>query len=331
MLQISKVCTVSLALLLAGLAVVLASPTPGQHQQQRQLSYSASFHLADQPAKPFPLRILPLGASLTCGFHSPQGNGYREYLRAQLRHAAWTVNYVGSLENGTMRNRVRVVLSLGPEFITSLCTMRLIESKANPVLTVCIFLQQNEGHSGAVLASVAKKAERSIPKAPNVILINAGTNDAIRGNNAAIVKKNMNLLLDRLFDTISETTIVLSTLIPSTRDNGKYQDNVDIINEQYRQIAATRRKEGDRVILAELSHFITPQDVRDGDGTHPSDGGYKKMASVWWEAIKEAELEEFLREARAVEGVNDNLAQDDFPPSYDPDLPAFTPPPQPTS
>lgn len=58
-----------------------------------------------------PLRILPLGASLTWGLLSPSGNGYRKPLRDQLRFKGWEVNMVGSKSNATstMNDKVSLV------------------------------------------------------------------------------------------------------------------------------------------------------------------------------------------------------------------------------
>lgn len=52
----------------------------------------------------FLLRIMPLGASITLGYKSTDGNGYREWLRRQLRVAGWQVDMVGSMRNGTMHD-----------------------------------------------------------------------------------------------------------------------------------------------------------------------------------------------------------------------------------
>ena len=51
-----------------------------------------------------PLRILPLGASLTWGLLSESGNGYRKPLRDALRFDGWEVDMVGSRNNGTMED-----------------------------------------------------------------------------------------------------------------------------------------------------------------------------------------------------------------------------------
>jgi hypothetical protein len=54
----------------------------------------------------FYLRILPLGASITLGTMSSDGNGYRKALRDQLRFDGWNVNMVGSVGGGTMKDSV---------------------------------------------------------------------------------------------------------------------------------------------------------------------------------------------------------------------------------
>ena len=52
-----------------------------------------------------PLRILPLGASVTFGTGSTTGDSYRKDLLDQLVAAGQTVNYVGEFENGDFTNR----------------------------------------------------------------------------------------------------------------------------------------------------------------------------------------------------------------------------------
>jgi hypothetical protein len=53
-----------------------------------------------------PLQILPLGASITWGKNSLTGNGYRGFLRDQLRQAGWEVDMVGSKHHGEMEDNV---------------------------------------------------------------------------------------------------------------------------------------------------------------------------------------------------------------------------------
>ena len=62
-------------------------------------------------AADFFIRAMPLGASITQGVASTDGNGYRKYFRDQLRFNGWKVNMVGSKQDGTMNDRVRTILA----------------------------------------------------------------------------------------------------------------------------------------------------------------------------------------------------------------------------
>ncbi|KAL6238468.1 hypothetical protein BDW75DRAFT_237357 [Aspergillus navahoensis] len=250
-------------------------------------------------AKPFLLRVMPLGASITVGYRSSDGNGYRKYLREQLRYAGWEVDMVGSLENGTMKDN------------------------------------QNEGHFGDTIDHIAEAAVNSTRLQPNVILINAGTNDCIQNIDITDADTRLDALITHLFASIPNTTIILSTLLP----NDFASRAVTRVSQEYRSVVARRRSRGDRIVLAEMSYFITGKQLV--DGTHPTDTGYKEMAAVWWAAIQTAEEEGKLSEPNTVtQGVLKELAGKngtaqsegrglDDGPVEDPGLPEYVAPGQP--
>lgn len=91
MRQTLRACVITLALLVA---LVFATPLPLLEPE-------------DSAGKK-PLRIMPLGASITHGTHSTDGNGYREVLRNKLLSEGYEVNMVGSDTNGTMKDSVRI-------------------------------------------------------------------------------------------------------------------------------------------------------------------------------------------------------------------------------
>ncbi|KAL2832520.1 SGNH hydrolase-type esterase domain-containing protein [Aspergillus cavernicola] len=180
--------------------------------------------LAPRTTKPFLLRIMPLGASITVGYQSSDGNGYRKPLREQLRFAGWEVDMVGSLVNGTMLDH------------------------------------QNEGHFGDTIDGVAKAAIRSVDMQPNIVLINVGTNDAIQNVYISGAGARIDTLITDLFTRIPNTTVILSTLIPNTH----VQRVVERISQEYRNVASRRRAQGERVVLAEMSYFIGSERLVDG-------------------------------------------------------------------
>jgi hypothetical protein len=61
--------------------------------------------LSRRAAKDFYLRVMPLGASIVQGSQSSDNNGFRKWLRSQLRFKGWKVNMVGSKQDGTMADK----------------------------------------------------------------------------------------------------------------------------------------------------------------------------------------------------------------------------------
>ncbi|OOQ85849.1 hypothetical protein PEBR_24090 [Penicillium brasilianum] len=241
----------------------------------------------------FLLRIMPLGASITNGYGSTDHNGYRKALRQQLRYEGWQVNMIGSLRNGTMHDN------------------------------------HHDGHFGYRIDQLEAKAQETILQKPNLILINAGTNDAVQNHKISTAGLRMDTLLTNLYTSIPNTTIILSTLLP----NKKHQDRVDKISSQYRDLVALRRQQNDRIVLAEMSSFITLSQLV--DGTHPDDQGYQEMAAVWWAAVKVAEGEGLIQSAEDT-GLDGRISAtveaklDGGDSIADPGLPAYTAPAQPT-
>ncbi|KAL4735449.1 SGNH hydrolase-type esterase domain-containing protein [Aspergillus similis] len=281
-------------------ALSTASPTKVTQQQ-----HGHEHDLQPRAKKPFLLRVMPLGASITVGYTSSDGNGYRKYLREQLRYAGWEVDMVGSLANGTMKDN------------------------------------QNEGHFGDTIDHIAEAAVNSTRLQPNVILINAytcasaGTNDCIQNIDITDADSRLDALITHLFASVRNTTIVLSTLLP----NDFASRAVQRVSQEYRNLVARRRSRGDRIVLAEMSYFITDDQLV--DGTHPSDTGYKEMASVWWAAIQTAEEEGKLSAPNIVTnsalkdlvGMNGTTQTEgkglDDGPLEDPQLPEYNAPGQP--
>lgn len=56
--------------------------------------------------KPFSLRILPLGASITYGLRSTDGDGYREDFLKTVESDGWNSTMIGSVRAGTMKDNV---------------------------------------------------------------------------------------------------------------------------------------------------------------------------------------------------------------------------------
>lgn len=228
----------------------------------------------DQPGakKPFYLRLMPLGASITAGVGTSPQNGYRKPLRDQLRWKGWPVNMIGSQSNGD------------PDKFQD---------------------RQHEGHPGWVVANMTKAAAMSIDQMPNLILINCGTNDANpdRRQDVATTADRMEDLLDYLYDQVDGVTIILSTLLPYLEDTPN--KNVNIINSGYRDLYQRLRKAGKKIGMAELNNGLLDTSSDYFDHIHPNEKGAAKLAAVWAKAIAEVEKAGFLTKPIDT-GVSDN-------------------------
>lgn len=144
--------------------------------------------------------------------------------------------------------------------------------------------QDHEGKAGDRISQVHGRASSSLNLyKPNVILINAGTNDATNNDNVASAHVRMGDLIDRIFETVPDAVVLLSTLIPNTIPGA--QSRVDDVNNQYRWVAANHKYRFDgtrqRLFLADMVPFVSTADLAENDTTHPNHEGYRKMAAVW--------------------------------------------------
>lgn len=200
---------------------------------------------------------MPLGASITYGYLSTDGNGYRADLRDLLTGDGYSVDMVGSRKAGKMVDN------------------------------------DNEGWPGYRVGQVLGKASKSVPGLqPNLFTVNAGTNDCAQNYELSGVGDRMSGMLEYLWNTSAGSTIILSTLIINL--NETIEARVKDVNDQYRALAKKKAAEGKKIVLAEMHAADGPQPNEMADNTHPNDEGYDKMAKIWFRTINEAQSKGFL-------------------------------------
>ncbi|KAK4189441.1 family 3 putative carbohydrate esterase [Podospora australis] len=233
------------------------------------------FNLGARAVQPLgnavPLRIMPLGASITFGQASTHGNGYRAELRTQLTTAGNKVNMVGSRQSGTMAD--------------------------NDV----------EGWPGLRIEQVHQKAldPKSVSKfRPNVFLINAGTNDAVQNKNVSTAGERMEAMITDLYRLSPRAVIVLSTLLMNKGQ--ATEQNVLNINRQFVNLVNKLRNSGRRIVLADMHNDAGPVWSDLADETHPNDGGYRKMANIWFAGLLATSDEGWLQAPEYVQNLPDS-------------------------
>nr|POE88031.1 multidomain esterase [Quercus suber] len=173
-----------------------------------------SFRWTPRPAAPrLPLRILPLGDSITEGDKSSTGNGYRLDLLNEL-HARGNqdVHYVGSLHTGSMQNN------------------------------------DHEGYSGRSINQIRREfgEKDTLTKQPNVVLLHAGTNDMI--NDPPIDLDPYETGPERLGALMDEVLNIIKTIlwwVPPER--------IINLNAKIPALVADRVAKGFKVMIVDMS------------------------------------------------------------------------------
>ncbi|KAL4872571.1 SGNH hydrolase-type esterase domain-containing protein [Aspergillus spectabilis] len=174
-----------------------------------------------------------------------------------------------------------------------------------------------EAKSGDTILDGTAAAVNSVGYKPNVVLINAGTNDCREDWEIPSTDDRMRALIKSLVDKedMANSLIVLSTLLPSL--DAKTSRNFPIVNEQYRNLVTIMRDEGVNIVLADLNPvegqpnhgwIRLPTDF-DPDGTHPNDGGYRKLAMIWYDAIEKANWNGLIPSPVPVDKLNTGVCE----------------------
>lgn len=194
---------------------------------------------------------MPLGASVTFGVGSSTGNSYRKDLRDLLVAGNHTVNMVGTRKNGNFTD------------------------------------DDVEATSGFVISQIAGAAATAVPRLlPNLVLVDAGTNNCNRGGTVPDAGANVTAMIDTIFSQSPGVMVLLATILVNTV---AAQDSCRVdINAQYVGLVARLEQAGAKILLVDMRSPEGPTTNDLADGRHPNDVGYQKMASVWFSGIQQA-------------------------------------------
>ncbi|KAG4436760.1 hypothetical protein IFR05_007757 [Cadophora sp. M221] len=171
------------------------------------------------------LRILPLGDSITNGFQSSDGNGYRGELVNILTGAGNTVDMVGSLRAGVMAD------------------------------------SDNEGHNGATIAQISTFTA-AYGQRPNIILLHAGTNDLNIPSQPAGAPGRLDALVGQLLAACPDATIIVARVVPST--NGGTSTLIPQFNNAITDLMSARAQNGQHVMIVDMPSAVSTGNLADG-------------------------------------------------------------------
>ncbi len=196
-----------------------------------------------------PVRIMPLGDSITDGYNVP--GGYRVELEDELLAAGYEFDFVGSRVNG-------------PDSLAD---------------------REHEGHSGLRIDQLARLVDASVARhQPEVVLLMIGTNDVLQGYRLAEAPQRVSELIDRIAARAPSATILVSSLTPLAAASA--EERVRGYNAAIPRIVRNKAAEGRPVVFVDMHPALTTSDL--ADGVHPNRTGYRKMAAVWRTALPPA-------------------------------------------
>lgn len=192
-------------------------------------------------------KILPLGDSITYGIG--YNGGYRVELFHEAHADAKQITFTGSLSNG-------------PNTVDGVS-----------------FPKNNEGHSGWKIDQLLPLIPMpALQDPPHIVLLMIGTNDIAQNDNLSDAPKRLGGLLDKLAMNAPDALIVVAKLTPLSRSTG-----VEAYNTAIAPVVQERAAAGKHVVLVDQSTGFPTSEL--GDGVHPNQQGYERMAGVWYQAI----------------------------------------------
>ncbi|MFF6779348.1 ricin-type beta-trefoil lectin domain protein [Streptomyces sp. NPDC012510] len=202
-----------------------------------------------------PLRVMPLGDSITWGVGSSTGNGYRAPLWDKLVADGHPLDFVGTVRGGSMSD------------------------------------PDNEGHSGYRIDQIAALADASLTRyRPNVVTLHIGTNDLQGASEANTAIARLRSLVNQVTADVPDATVLVASLVVSTSPSE--EQHRPAYNRAIPQIVSDAQAAGKRVAYVDMSS-LTTADL--DDPLHPNDAGYRKMADAFHRGIQAADNAGWLK------------------------------------
>jgi lysophospholipase L1-like esterase len=202
-----------------------------------------------------PLRVMPLGDSITWGVGSSTGNGYRGPLWNMLAADGHPVDFVGTLRGGSMSD------------------------------------PDNEGHSGYRIDQIAALADAPLTRyRPNVVTLHIGTNDLQGASEADTAIARLKSLVHQITADVPDATVLVASLVVSTSPSEEQHRGA--YNQAVPRIVSDAQAAGKHVAYVDMSS-LTTADL--ADPLHPNDAGYRKMADAFHRGIRAADSAGWLK------------------------------------
>ena len=236
-----------------------------------------------------PLRILPLGDSITRGTYLARyesgvrqgqaiglpnldGGGWRKLLQDHLRAVGTVFDFVGELNYHSYGRDGVTDAAFDPDHhgLAGFGNRQIISGGRVPTLPDVL---ESLGKSEVVvpdLVTVLRKHR------PDVILLLSGANGFDAAGRDELI---------RVIGVNSPAHLFVATILPQRAPRVGWE-NVATYNSSLPAIVAAQRAAGHRITLVDLHGAVSADDLL-ADGVHPDREGMAKIADVWFHALQE--------------------------------------------
>jgi lysophospholipase L1-like esterase len=237
-----------------------------------------------------PLRILPLGDSITRGTYlaqhadgpyqgkatglaNPKGGGWRKLLQDHLRAAGVAYDFVGELNYHAYGEAGVVDPAFDPDHhgLAGFSNRKILEGGIVPTPADVLAALNITQITVPPLATVLQRQQ------PDIILLMSGAN----GFDAAARDE-----LIRQIGRLSSAHLFVATILPQQPPRAGWEQ-VDEYNASLPAIVSAQQAAGHRVTLVEMNQAVGANDLLP-DGVHPGPEGLRKMAAAWFLALRTA-------------------------------------------
>ncbi len=248
---------------------VSIAPGTGGGTVYREIDAAGSASTVLMPPPPMPLKLLPLGDSVTRGsnFNGSIPGGYRKQLETRLAAAGIATDFVGSKSD-------------------------------NPAAG---FDPNHEGNDGFRTDQILANLPAWLAEAPDIVTLLIGTNDILQGVAVPTITANLNTLINTITMDDLSRQLYVGSILPITVDyNGRTaaQLEADVLtyNQTVASLATQYAAMGRNVFFVDIHNKIsllgadglpgTSDDYSQGaDGIHPGQAGYNQIGDIWADSV----------------------------------------------
>ncbi|MCC3423123.1 MAG: hypothetical protein JGK24_05050 [Microcoleus sp. PH2017_29_MFU_D_A] len=188
-----------------------------------------------------PIKIMPLGDSITDGYFVP--GGYRIDLQPAMENRGYAIEFVGSLSNG-------------PDTLLS---------------------QHHEGHSGWLIEQICDRVVEWLQTfQPDIILLLIGTNNIGQWYQVETASYRLNQLIDRIFETAPNVKLFVAAIPPMSEPT--LNQRVKLYNQNSEELVKEKQQAGKPIDFVDLYNILSLDDLP--DGVHPNREGFRKIAGA---------------------------------------------------